>query len=202
MIGNNNKSSLIIKIGVFAVFAALVVLFLILRISYNDKDPITSTEFYIYGRTDGIGIECGKNFDPVYVSFPNYIAVSDIYSVSTDPDVAYLSIDKDNVLGNRILACEVVTLKPGIAELYIRTSNGDLVSERYIVNVYESGESSVSPVITDVEDELEKGNVFVTPTGNKYHLKRTCAGNTAYQITLEEAVNKGCLPCKSCAIAK
>lgn len=202
MMENTNKSLLIIKVGIVAVFAALVVLFLVLRVSYNDKKPITSTEFYVYGLTDGVGIECGKNLDSVYISFPNFVDVSNIYSVSTDPDVAYLKIDKENILGNRVLMCEVVTLKPGIAELYVRTSSGDLVSESYTVNVYESGETSVSTTTTDVADELKKGNVFVTPTGTKYHLKRSCAGNTAYQIKLEEAVNKGCLPCKSCAIAK
>lgn len=41
--------------------------------------------------------------------------------------------------------------------------------------------------------------VYITPTGSKYHLSASCAGENAIPTTLEDAENTGYTPCAKCA---
>ncbi len=41
--------------------------------------------------------------------------------------------------------------------------------------------------------------VWVTPTGERYHLIDTCGGENATKATLKEAKNRGLTPCNTCA---
>ena len=47
------------------------------------------------------------------------------------------------------------------------------------------------------EDEQKKITVYITPTGERYHYRPTCAGKNAKEIKLFEAQKKY-TPCKKC----
>jgi hypothetical protein len=56
---------------------------------------------------------------------------------------------------------------------------------------------------TETEESIPKNEesitVYVTPTGKRYHLKRTCAGKNAIETTLREQQDET-TPCKKCAL--
>ena len=47
------------------------------------------------------------------------------------------------------------------------------------------------------EDEQKKITVYITPTGERYHYRPTCAGKNAMEIKLFEAQEKY-TPCQKC----
>lgn len=48
-------------------------------------------------------------------------------------------------------------------------------------------------------DEVSNDVVYVTPTGKRYHLDPECGGKNSRAATLDEALNRGLTPCKTCA---
>lgn len=59
--------------------------------------------------------------------------------------------------------------------------------------------SDVKLVEEEIITEEKQGmTVYVTPTGKRYHFKRTCAGKNAIETTIEEQKNET-TPCKKCA---
>ena len=54
--------------------------------------------------------------------------------------------------------------------------------------------------ITPVQEENTQETVFITETGEKYHGAncRSIRGKNTYEVTLQEALNKGLEPCKIC----
>ncbi len=66
------------------------------------------------------------------------------------------------------------------------------ITETVNANDNQNSDSSSSST-----DKSEK--VWVTASGSKYHSKSDCGGiSNAYQITLEEAEQRGLTPCKKC----
>lgn len=55
---------------------------------------------------------------------------------------------------------------------------------------------SVSAESTDKKNSM---TVYITPTGERYHLDPDCGGKNSYSITLSEAISRGYTPCKKCA---
>ncbi len=54
----------------------------------------------------------------------------------------------------------------------------------------------------DYVAEIDKANsptAYITPTGKRYHLSQSCAGENAIQTTIAEASEKGYTPCMNCA---
>lgn len=45
----------------------------------------------------------------------------------------------------------------------------------------------------------KKNEVYITPSGKRYHYSLTCAGKNGRKVTLSEAVQKGLTACKKCA---
>jgi len=43
------------------------------------------------------------------------------------------------------------------------------------------------------------GSVYITPSGKRWHIEKSCAGESAEQVTKEEAEGRGLTPCKKCA---
>ena len=184
--------------------AGLLAMYLILRYWYIGKEPITVKEFTVSGITGGMGITCGENYGSVIIALPGSVKSEDVLSVSTRPDVAYLELDRDHIEGNRIMSAQIIALSPGITELYVKTTDGTMMSRKYTVNIV-AGEGNIpnqetAEIIT--EAVLAEGEVLVTPSGERYHLSYTCAGGTSFAMPLEEAVEKSYTPCKNCAMAK
>ena len=54
----------------------------------------------------------------------------------------------------------------------------------------------------DYVAEIDKDNsptAYITPSGNRYHLSQSCAGENAIQTTIADASDKGYTPCAKCA---
>lgn len=54
----------------------------------------------------------------------------------------------------------------------------------------------------DYAAELDKANsptAYITPSGKRYHLSQSCAGENAIQTTIADASDKGYTPCAKCA---
>ena len=191
-----------LKIASVIIFAVCIAVVFILRGVYMKDDGIIAEALTLYGIENGVGIACGESADGVFVSVPTEMSVKDIVSVSSDPNIAYLKLNKDEPYNVRVIKAEVVSVSPGIAELYVTSPDGKYVSERFTVNCY-SSEESVTTAVTEsqtapVTSALLDCPVYVTPSGTKYHLDRSCAGSTAYAVELESAVSEY-LPCKKCA---
>lgn len=45
----------------------------------------------------------------------------------------------------------------------------------------------------------ESPTAYITPTGKRYHLSQSCAGENAIKTTIAEASDKGYTPCENCA---
>ena len=51
-----------------------------------------------------------------------------------------------------------------------------------------------------VADKLKDQQIYVTPTGKRYHFNETCNGGTYYEATLAEAMGRGLTPCDKCVL--
>lgn len=54
----------------------------------------------------------------------------------------------------------------------------------------------------DYVAEIDKDNsptAYITPSGKRYHLSQSCAGENAIKTTIAEASDKGYTPCMNCA---
>lgn len=62
--------------------------------------------------------------------------------------------------------------------------------------VTENNNQNIAPV----QEENTQETVFITETGEKYHGPncRSIRGKNTYEVTLQEALNKGLEPCKIC----
>lgn len=48
-------------------------------------------------------------------------------------------------------------------------------------------------------NEPESPTAYITPSGKRYHLSQSCAGENAIKTTIAEASDKGYTPCMNCA---
>ena len=65
---------------------------------------------------------------------------------------------------------------------------------------YKASANILVPVKNDVVTEDVTGSVvYVTPTGERYHLDKECGGENSTATSLEEAKNSGLTPCQKCA---
>jgi len=82
---------------------------------------------------------------------------------------------------------------PGTTYRYtVRALNGKSLSS------YKASNSILIPVEQEDVPE-ETGNVYVTPTGSRYHFDKECGGENSTATSLEEAQNSGLTPCQKCA---
>lgn len=51
----------------------------------------------------------------------------------------------------------------------------------------------------DDGEDPESPTAYITPSGKRYHLSQSCAGENAIQTTIAEASDKGYTPCMNCA---
>lgn len=51
----------------------------------------------------------------------------------------------------------------------------------------------------DDGEDPESPTAYITPSGKRYHLSQSCAGENAIQTTIADASNKGYTPCAKCA---
>lgn len=51
----------------------------------------------------------------------------------------------------------------------------------------------------DDGEDPESPTAYITPTGKRYHLSQSCAGENAIKTTIAEASKEGYTPCANCA---
>lgn len=53
--------------------------------------------------------------------------------------------------------------------------------------------------LDDESSEPASPTAYITPTGKRYHLSRSCAGDNAIETTVAKATDQGYTPCAKCA---
>ena len=108
-----------------------------------------------------------------------------------DSSVQYTitEVKSDDVKNQTIIKLDVNKTSPGLTEFYF-CPNYDL---------YEKGEDALWTVYSIYKLDSKQGKlVYYTPTGEKYHFSKSCAGDNAMETTLNDA--EGFLdPCGKCA---
>ncbi len=142
-----------------------------------------------------------------YYNVKTHEYVSDVENalefVSENPSVAIIKYNEDSWLSD---GCIIEKVGAGETYVYIRTKDKTVQSEKIKVTVEEeqevqSEEESETGGQTYYEDETPVDNsrrVYVTPYGEKYHYRKSCAGKNARATTENEAKDIYD-PCKKCA---
>lgn len=88
---------------------------------------------------------------------------------------------------------KIISKNNGTATIYAKSENGIKSDEIEITVVNEEVKEP------EIDEDLSfDNNVYVSPTG-KYHSKSDCSGMTQYtEMTKEEVINAGYVPCKRC----
>ncbi len=188
-----------LRIITIAVISVIVTAVLILRGSYGNEE-IERANFAIQGLKNGIALEAGAEIGDIYVTVPTDMKPSNVISVSSDQNVAYLRLEKNDADVNGLVLAKVIGVSEGIAEIYVRSADGKILSEKYKINVIAAENVITESVSYETEETVIENAVYVTPTGTKYHLRKSCAGKSARATDLESAVENGYEPCKSCAM--
>lgn len=119
--------------------------------------------------------------------------------VSENSTIAKIEYDKQSVFSHR---CIITPVSRGETYVYIRSMDGAVVSEKLKVTV--NKEIGVTITIPESSEQSAVGTspitseVYITPSGKKYHKSKSCAGKNAIPVSLEEA-RQTHQPCKSCA---
>ena len=87
----------------------------------------------------------------------------------------------------------------GIVKLIVNHKDKASTSDKGAVESVVDNDSSSSQSSSSSSSSGSSETVWVTASGSKYHTKSDCGGiSNAYQITLEEAEQRGLTPCKKC----
>lgn len=87
----------------------------------------------------------------------------------------------------------------GIVKLIVNHKDKASTSDKGAVESVVDNDSSSSQSSSSSSSSGSGETVWVTASGSKYHSKSDCGGiSNAYQITLEEAEQRGLTPCKKC----
>lgn len=144
-----------------------------------------------------------------------YSTVSDL-NAQLDQSAADLAAAQSADTQSDSLAAQVQDLQSQLdAEkaAYNELSNEKSSVEDLTQQAYEEGwndacyEYDLEPNSDDIPAydyvaEIDKDNsptAYITPSGNRYHLSQSCAGENAIKTTIADASDKGYTPCAKCA---
>ena len=149
--------------------------------------------------------------------------IADLICVCEDSGVAEISCNMTDV--DNVIRFTVKAVGTGETKVYFGARGTDITSESISITVTEQEIATTATttveqttVKTDTESAAAAVNtyatnnndttvaavadnsqiVYITPSGKKYHLSKTCAGVNAIETTLQEA-SKSREPCKKCA---
>lgn len=152
---------------------------------------ITPTTFYLseyHSTSVSISVE---DYDTLtFYVLPTTMGADDIELVVSDPSVAQCVVqDVRSVAEKKLIIVGYQGLSVGETTLYIKDKSSDSMSEIIHLSVHEKA--------TDPEDNSR--TVYLNYDGDKYHYDENCAGKTAYESTLNQAIKFGKEPCSKCA---
>lgn len=198
----------------------ILVLTLIVGIANSDKNqpelPTSSTgitEIVCQYDTD-INLDLSKqrtSNQTIYfnVAPNNEYDEADFNLVSSNTEIAAVEFERFSY--GRV-AVKILGLTTGETVVYIETTDGIIKSNEIKVTCTGEKETTTEPTTeettteettkeTTTEEKTTKDNsrtVYVTPSGEKYHFSKSCAGKNASERTLNEAKDIYD-PCKKCA---
>lgn len=137
----------------------------------------------------------------------DYSALLDF--VSENPKVATIEYDKDSWISQEV---KITPVSDGETYVYIQSKDGKVKSEKIkvIVDIEDneieeettsesvSKETTTESIYKEPTTEKKSGKiVYITPSGEKYHYSKSCAGKNAMERDLDDV--KGAYgPCKKC----
>ena len=189
-------------------------------------DKISSIELPV---KDDIILELEQNSAkrPFYIPGIDEINIEEIAFVSENEQIATIQYDDESSSSSKHF--KVNSVSSGETYVYLQTINGNVKSEKIKVIVKEKVVAPTSdqnqnenPITeppptsqqtttkgTDTGSETKTpstqeqpsngNNVYVTPSGKRYHLSSSCAGKNATATSKDSAIGKGYTPCKKCA---
>lgn len=157
-------------------------------IDFNDTSDIYLSEYLV---------DDTRYFDiSAYDSFSNN---EDMFEcISEDSNVATIEY-KESYVSH---CCTINRVGAGETYIYIQTKDGIIRSEK--IRVVSAADEPETPTVGETQDTIVSESeddgieVYVTPTGKKYHYSSSCAGKNAIPINLSNA-QYSYDPCKKCA---
>ena len=202
---NATPAAVKIIFGIIAiVFVGLIVASIITGCVSNNKEPEPTPiesfalDYKYYDENmilvlgDDSGLFDKGDWDTLrfYVK-PSNIEVEDIEIVNSNNEVLRCWI-KDSLNDPETHSLKVIVgyegLKVGESTFYLKDKNSDARSCDITIKVEEK------------EEEVDNSRtVYVNYSGDKYHYSKSCAGNSAYETTLNKAKASYKEPCSKCA---
>ncbi len=118
---------------------------------------------------------------------------SSVFSEIESTDSVKDFSSKDNVSSSPIISSNI-TSSSDKAESDIISS--EIISSSSKAEITNQN-SEQKEMVTNTEPKEE--NVYVTPTGKRYHLDPDCGGKNSTLSTISAAKRRGLTPCKKCA---
>lgn len=156
------------------------------------------------------GVESKKN--SYFKVYPNKeVNIDDIEFISENPEIATFTYDKTALTS--YIYFDVTAVGVGETYIYVQTKDKSVVSDKIKVIVTEeetttatetTTEETTTKIIQEATTEEQPTEqksgitVYITPTGEKYHYSKSCAGKNAKERDLED-VRGSYEPCKKCA---
>lgn len=165
---------------------------------------------YLYNRSHLIGFQLtGENANnrnlitgTRYMNVDGMLPIEnmvDDYVESSDNRVLYrvTPVFKDNNLVADGVIMEGYSLEDDGKELSFCVYCYNVQPGIYID--YKTGESSLSSSTTVTNDTSDEQQVYITPTGKRYHFDADCGGKNSYIVVISQALANGLTPCSKCA---
>lgn len=168
----------------------ITMLMIILTSCNSNNSTVNVESFELNGDNEPIEIELGKATSVSYFATPYEIKEDNVACVTENENIAQAVLNTvTGVSGKKVINVQIRSKNIGATNIYIKDSNGNLESEKISISVVET-----------LNDDIDNSDiVYITPTGKKYHLSKTCGGSNSYKSTLNKVNRLRKEPCLKCA---
>lgn len=198
---DNLNSTKPIGCGTIVLYFIICIVFIGFLSNFGNKNPPKNTTHRTQEKssaqqsvtlsqynTTELSIEVNEHDDLTFYLEPSSIKMEDIEIINSNDSVALCILqDVRSVPTGRIAIVSYRGIAEGTAELYVKIKNSETQSE--VISI------SVNPHKPEADSSR---TVYLNYSGSKYHYSRACAGETAYESTLNQALRKFKEPCSKC----
>ena len=174
-----------------AVFIIVAVVGIIVSIANNGKDPkpATPVEFSLsqYSHTE-TKVELNTLETVTFYLLPFDTTEEDLEIVNSNNEIATCTFKSVHaVAGEKLAVIYIKGIAEGTTTMYLKDKNSTSQSESIEITVFKK------------EEEVDNSRkVYINYSGDKYHFSKSCAGQSAYESTLNKVKNYK-EPCSKCA---
>ena len=174
-----------------AVFIIVAVVGIIVSIANNGKDPkpAAPVEFSLsqYSHTE-TKVELNTLETVTFYLIPFDTTEEDLEIVNSNNEIATCTFKSVHaVAGEKLAVIYIKGLAEGTTTMYLKDKNSTSQSESIQITVFKK------------EEEVDNSRkVYINYSGDKYHFSKSCAGQSAYESTLNKVKNYK-EPCSKCA---